>query len=347
MTLSSARQAMTTNAAYSVPTASQETAEAEERFAASEAMRVAERSARARVERQMADALSLRAMPSPGSARDRSYQGRLSDGIMRVGDDMNALDAIAEANLRANGGVMPPSGPTAVPEPPRAELRADTNVFRTTVAGRIAASVIGDPIAVARSIFRSDGLAVNPLSNEILHGRRLQDAKVFAFVDVATLGLGSTVSKTTTTGAKLVDEGVEAARSVATQAAPTPPSGLLPNEGLVGTYDELIAAGTRGDNLTPHHIPSNNRMAQEGVSKGDGLAINMEHPFPGAGGRHRETFTYGTQADAGMTARDALATGIRDVRSIYQEHGLYDGFIRGGLQDLIERSKTDFPEIFK
>jgi hypothetical protein len=266
---------------------------------------------------------------------------------MRVGDDMNALDVIAQSNLRANGGVMPPSGPTAAPQPPQAELRADTNKFRTTVAGRIAASVIGDPLAVLGSAFRKDGLAVNPLSNEILHGRRLQDAKVFAFVDVATLGLGSTVSKTTTTGAKLVDEGVEAARSVATQAAPTPPSGLLPDEGLVGTFDELIAAGTKGDDLTPHHIPSANRMAQEGVKRGDGLAINMEQPFPGAGGRHRETFTYGTRADADMTTRDALAAGVRDVRSIYQEHGLYDGYIRSNLQSLIERSRTDFPELFE
>src|SRR5439155_10840154 len=72
---------------------------------------------------------------------------------------------------------------------------------------------------------------------------------------------------------------------------------LLPGEGAGGTYDNLIAAGSKGDNLTPHYIPSANRMALEGVSKADGIAINMEQPFPGVGGRHRATFTYGTQAD--------------------------------------------------
>lgn len=80
---------------------------------------------------------------------------------------------------------------------------------------------------------------------------------------------------------------------------------------MVGTYDDLIAAGVKGDDITPHHIPSANRMALEGVSKGDGIAINMEQPFPGVGGRHRATFTYGTKADINMTARDALAATAR------------------------------------
>jgi hypothetical protein len=121
---------------------------------------------------------------------------------------------------------------------------------------------------------------------------------------------------------------------------------LLPSEGNVGTYDDLIAAGTKGDNITPHHIPSANRMALEGVSKGDGIAMNMEQPSPGSGGRHRATFTYGTKADIDMTPRDALATGVRDARQIYQGDGLYTPQIRSSLQELIQMNKDAHPTIF-
>ena len=129
-------------------------------------------------------------------------------------------------------------------------------------------------------------------------------------------------------------------------AASTGPR-LLPGEGAVGTFDDLIMAGTKGDNLTPHHIPSANRMAMEGVSKGDGIATNMEQPFPGVGGRHRATFTYGTQADINMTARDALAAGIWDARKIYKADGLYTSPVRAALQQMIEENKTTFPLLFK
>ena len=99
-------------------------------------------------------------------------------------------------------------------------------------------------------------------------------------------------------------------------------------------------------NLTPHHIPSANRMALEGVPKGDGIAINMEQPFPGAGGRHRATFTYGTQADIAMTPRNALAAGVWDARRIYRADGLYTPQIRSNLQELIQMNKTQYPLTF-
>ncbi|HEV8239889.1 MAG TPA: hypothetical protein VGS57_11025 [Thermoanaerobaculia bacterium] len=121
---------------------------------------------------------------------------------------------------------------------------------------------------------------------------------------------------------------------------------LLPNEGAVGTYDDLIAAGSKGDNLTPHHIPSANHMAQHGVSSGDALAINMESPVPGSGGRHRLTFTYGTQADAAMALRDALAAGVRDARMIYRDQGLYNDYMRRQLQELIRLQKEGRPDLF-
>ena len=42
---------------------------------------------------------------------------------------------------------------------------------------------------------------------------------------------------------------------------------LLEGEGKVGTYKELIDAGKRGDNLTPHHMPSAEYMKKQGVPK--------------------------------------------------------------------------------
>lgn len=128
-------------------------------------------------------------------------------------------------------------------------------------------------------------------------------------------------------------------------AAPAAGKRLLAGEGNVGTYDELIAAGSKGDNITSHHIPSKTHMEQHGVAKGDGLSINMEHPYPGVGGRHRSTFTYGTQADVAMAPRDAVAAGGRDARKIYQADGLYSPAIRSSLQDLIAKNKAAFPQL--
>lgn len=87
-------------------------------------------------------------------------------------------------------------------------------------------------------------------------------------------------------------------------------------------------------------------MSLEGVSRGDGIAIDMEQPFPGVGGRHRATFTYGTQADINMTARDALAAGVWDARQIYRADGLYTPQIRSSLQQVIQMNKANHPTIF-
>jgi len=126
----------------------------------------------------------------------------------------------------------------------------------------------------------------------------------------------------------------------------TPKSGLLPGEGQVGPYNDLIATGIKGDNLTPHHVPSANYMSQYGVSTGKGITINMEQPVPGIGGRHRMTFTYGSAADVGMAPRKALAEGVWDLRQIYQKEELYDSFIRNQLKELIQQNKNTFPDMF-
>ena len=92
---------------------------------------------------------------------------------------------------------------------------------------------------------------------------------------------------------------------------------MLPGEGNIGTYKDLIKAGKRGDNITPHHMPSAGYMKQKGVANSDGLAMNMEMPSPGTGGRHRLTDTYGGNMTSeqrayyySLSPRDALAFDI-------------------------------------
>jgi filamentous hemagglutinin len=72
----------------------------------------------------------------------------------------------------------------------------------------------------------------------------------------------------------------------------------------------------------------------------------MEQPFPGSGGRHRATFTYGTQADLNLTSRQALGQGIWDARRIYQQDGLYGPGIRSSLQDVIRQNRAANPGLF-
>ena len=127
---------------------------------------------------------------------------------------------------------------------------------------------------------------------------------------------------------------------------------LLPGEGEIGTYRDLLDAGEVGDNITPHHMPSAEYMSQYGVGKKDGLCMNMEMPSPGTGGRHRLTDTYGrnmTDAEKAyyysLSPRDALAYDIANMRQIYQSQGLYSE-IRPKLQEYIKQYKELMPELF-
>jgi filamentous hemagglutinin len=72
----------------------------------------------------------------------------------------------------------------------------------------------------------------------------------------------------------------------------------------------------------------------------------MEHPHPGVGGRHRDTFTYGTQADLNLTPRQALGAGVSDARRIYMQDGLYSPQIRQQLQELIRQNRAANPGLF-
>ena len=140
-------------------------------------------------------------------------------------------------------------------------------------------------------------------------------------------------------GKVIVSEAVQEVKAVVTPR-------LLQGEGKVGTYRNLKAAGSKGDNITPHHMPSTNHMETHGVAKNDGIAMNMEHPHPGTGGRHRSTATYGNTSDVNMTSRDALAAGVKDARQIYQNQGLYSPAVRQSLQEVIWENKSAFPLLF-
>jgi RHS repeat-associated protein len=126
---------------------------------------------------------------------------------------------------------------------------------------------------------------------------------------------------------------------------------LLPGEGKAGTYTALDRAGSKGDNITPHHMPSHKYMSNNcpgGYTHGTGITMNMEQPD--TGGRHRQTRSYGRGGkgtDLTETPRQALARDIRDARRIYQKDDCYTTGIRQGLQDVIAQNKAAFPDCFK
>lgn len=152
-------------------------------------------------------------------------------------------------------------------------------------------------------------------------------------------GIKTTLSDAEVEAAKAVDLRMQAQGGSDTKT-------LLPGEGNVGTYKELVKSGQRGDNITPHHMPSAEYMKTQGVAKNDGVCMNMEQPSPGNGGRHRQTRSYGKGADLSETPREALARDVMDARRIYQEEGLYTPEIRKSLQEVVDMNKRLYPEIF-
>lgn len=126
-------------------------------------------------------------------------------------------------------------------------------------------------------------------------------------------------------------------------------SRLLAGEGSVGRYGELLKVGRRGDNLTPHHVPSNAYMAAKvsGYTRNMGIAIMMEHPIPGAGGRHRQTLSYGQSPDLSLLPRQVLAIEIQDLRSLYQREGVYTETIKHGLRSIIQLNQSAWTGVFE
>jgi len=145
-------------------------------------------------------------------------------------------------------------------------------------------------------------------------------------------------------GAKAVASAVPPASRSAKPNA----SALLPGEGKVGTYAELWKARKRGDNLTPHHIPSDEYMKQKvpGYTTQKGIAIHMEMPVPGTGGRHRRTSSFGRSPKLDLSPRETLAREVMDARRVYREDGLYTPAIRNSLRDVIKQNKSAWPGVF-
>jgi hypothetical protein len=69
-----------------------------------------------------------------------------------------------------------------------------------------------------------------------------------------------------------------------------------------------------------------------GYTRNMGVAIMMEHPVPGAGGRHRKTLSYGKSPDLSLLPRQTLVVEIQDLRSLYQLEGVYTKMIRQGYR---------------
>jgi len=126
-------------------------------------------------------------------------------------------------------------------------------------------------------------------------------------------------------------------------------SELLAGEGTVGRYGELLKLGRRGDNLTPHHVPSNAYMAANvsGYTRNMGIAIMMEHPIPGAGGRHRQTLSYGQSPDLSLLPRRVMAREVEDLRSLYQRDSIYTETIRHGLRSIVQLNKSAWVGVFE
>ena len=143
---------------------------------------------------------------------------------------------------------------------------------------------------------------------------------------------------------KIVKEGVEAVKK------------LLKGELKTGTYKQLDDLGEVGDNLTPHHMPSDAYMKRRGGSKysrDEGVSVNVEQPHPGTGGRHRQTKTYGgnmTKAEREayykMSPAEAMEHDIEDLRKVYEKEGISSDKEDKALNEVRRLNREKYPDIF-
>ena len=102
----------------------------------------------------------------------------------------------------------------------------------------------------------------------------------------------------------------------------------------------------KGDELTPHHMPSAEFMVQRhGVHPNRSLAMNLEAPK--TGGRHTRTESFGRKPFLDETPRTALARDLWDVRRILRQDRVYGPQARQAFREFIELSKRSFPELFE
>jgi hypothetical protein len=108
--------------------------------------------------------------------------------------------------------------------------------------------------------------------------------------------------------------------------------------GQAGSFQSLDAAGTVGDNLTPHHMP---QAALNFTSRGEGGAIVLPQA------EHVLTRTYGfrgaqlAQQEANLSFRNVLARDIRDLRAIAGSK------YNGGNQELLDYYRQNFPQLLE
>ncbi len=55
--------------------------------------------------------------------------------------------------------------------------------------------------------------------------------------------------------------------------APKDTKQLIPGEGKVGTYGQLITQKKKGDNVAAHHLPNAQYMKEKGIPKKDGISL--------------------------------------------------------------------------
>ena len=127
---------------------------------------------------------------------------------------------------------------------------------------------------------------------------------------------------------------------------------LRKNELKVDNYDKLVMnrprakkIGEQTEQLDAHHIPSNKYIKNKGISKEDGIAMEM-HPA-----RHAQTRTYGNKnKDPNLlneTPRQALGRDIKNVKRVYKDNGKYNEKVRESLQEVVRKNKAQFPDLYK
>jgi hypothetical protein len=161
------------------------------------------------------------------------------------------------------------------------------------------------------------------------------------------MGRTTRLKPKTEPGRKAIAKGAAKTAKAASAAPAAPGVALLPGECAVGTFNALTKAGKRGDNLTPHHIPSDTYMKDKGVAgytRGTGICIMME--MPPTGGRHRQTSSYGSPPDLTLTPKQVLDREIADARQIYKDAGLHTPEVEKKLQEIRTQNKAAFPGVF-
>ncbi|AYQ32155.1 polymorphic toxin-type HINT domain-containing protein [Runella sp. SP2] len=141
------------------------------------------------------------------------------------------------------------------------------------------------------------------------------------------------------------------------------PKPKLLHEFEVDSFTDLqFNLGSKFDNLTPHHIPSDKFMTilkgkfptdLAHYSHGNGLCIFLEETLKTSGTRHGRTYTKGhTVANDPkgyykMTPLQALEFDLEDVRQILKDDKLYDASVEAQLQKIKSMNLKLYPNIFK